>query len=280
MLIHPEFDPVAFWIGPIPFRWYGIMYILAFTFFVLLGKKQLKHSFRLCGVYKKDVDDLLMYGVLGVIIGGRLGYVIFYNISFFIQNPLEIFAVWHGGMSFHGGLFGVILSLIIFAKTRPNFGKRKLKTKKFWHRFILVCDFVAPLVPLGLFFGRIGNFINGELYGRVCSSHIPWSMIFPQSGLLEPRHPSQLYQALGEGFLLFIFLFIISKRNPDLGKLSAFFLIGYSAFRFTSEFFREPDYHLGLLIFNFSMGQLLCVPTIILGFVILVFSNNNSRKKL
>ncbi len=278
IFVHPEFDPIAIWLGPFPVRWYGIMYLLAFISFLLLGKRQLKQSFKFVGIYKKDLDDLLMYGVVGVILGGRLGYVLFYNPSYYFTNPIEIFAVWQGGMSFHGGLLGVIFSLLVFTYNKPKFCKRKiLKSQKmtFQIRFLTVTDFVSPLVPLGLMFGRIGNFINGELFGRVADIKlVPWAVIYPQSGTLDPRHPSQIYQAMGEGFLLFLILFYLSKLKLPIGTNSASFLILYGVFRFIAEFFREPDAYLGLFL-NFTLGQILCLPMIFFGILLL----NSSLKK-
>jgi phosphatidylglycerol:prolipoprotein diacylglycerol transferase len=274
--MHPEFDPVAIWLGPFPIRWYGIMYLLAFVSFLLLGKEQLKKSFRFSGIYRKDLDDLLMYGIFGVILGGRLGYVVFYKPMYYFLHPLEIFAVWQGGMSFHGGLIGVILSLMIFAYNRPMLGRRKIIREfklTFFSRFFMITDFVAPLVPLGLMFGRLGNFINGELYGRVTDVQImTWAIIFPQSGTLDPRHPSQIYQAFGEGFLLFLILFNLQKIKSPIGTISASFLIGYGFFRFIIEFFREPDSHLGFVFDYLTVGQLLCVPMVFLGILLLIFS--------
>ena len=276
IFIHPEFDPIAMWLGPFPVRWYGIMYLVAFFFFLLLGKKQLKNNFRFSGIRRRDLDDLLVYGIFGVIFGGRFGYVFFYNPLYYFANPLEIFAVWQGGMSFHGGLLGVVGSLIIFSYNRPKFGRRKIVKKfklSFCSRFLMVTDFVSPLVPLGLMCGRIGNFINGELYGRVADTQmVSWAVIFPQSGTLDPRHPSQIYQAFGEGFLLFLILFNLSKFKLPIGTLSASFLIGYGFFRFTAEIFREPDSHLGFIFINLTLGQLLCLPMIFFGFVLLYYS--------
>lgn len=261
MLVHPQFDPVAFQIGPVAVRWYGLMYLLAFVLFVVLGKVRARRNL-LTGWHPRDVDDMLFYGVFGVILGGRLGYVLFYKPLHYAAHPLEIFEVWSGGMSFHGGFLGVLLALALFARQR---GKR----------FLEVTDFVAPLVPLGLAAGRLGNFINGELVGRV--TDVPWAMVFPQVDNL-PRHPSQLYQLGLEGVLLFVLLWWYAGRARPLGAVSAMFLIGYGCFRFVAEFAREPDSFLGLLAAGFSMGQWLSLPMIALGIGMLVWSHRRAAK--
>ena len=216
-----------------------------------------------------DLDDLIIFGVIGVLVGGRLGYVFVYNPTYYSHHPIEIFSVWQGGMSFHGGLLGVISALALFCIFRKNL----FFEISFMRRFFSLTDFVAPLVPPGLFFGRIGNFINGELAGRITSlDKVPWAMIFPDSGTLDFRHPSQLYQACGEGIVLFVILYVADKKKKGLGFTSAIFLIFYGIIRFITEFFREPDPFIGLLILNFSMGQLLSIPLICLGIVLLAFS--------
>ena len=203
MLVHPQFDPVAFSIGPIAVRWYGLMYLLGFVLFVLLGRMRARRSF-LTGWRASDVDDMLFYGVFGVILGGRLGYVLFYKPLYYAAHPLEIFAVWQGGMSFHGGFLGVLVALWVFARVRRK-------------RWLEVSDFVAPLCPLGLAVGRLGNFINGELVGRV--TDVPWAMVFPQVDNL-PRHPSQLYQFALEGVALFVILWMYASRPRPTGAVS------------------------------------------------------------
>jgi phosphatidylglycerol:prolipoprotein diacylglycerol transferase len=209
------------------------------------------------GWEKSQVEDLLFYGAIGVIIGGRIGYALFYDLPNVINNPLNLFKVWQGGMSFHGGLLGVLLAIWLFGR----------KTNR---SFFEISDFVAPLVPLGLFFGRIGNFINGELWGRV--SDVPWAMVFPTGGPLA-RHPSQLYQAMMEGLLLFIILWWFSAKTRPRAAVSGLFLLGYGCFRFIAEFFRVPDPQYGYLAFNwFTMGQLLCVPMIIAGLIIIIWA--------
>lgn len=279
-LIHPQFDPVAFSIGGEggwPVHWYGLTYLAAFLMFLFVGKYRAK-KMPLLGFKPIELDDILFYGVLGVILGGRLGYVLFYKPAEFLTNPGDIFKVWQGGMSFHGGFLGVLVAMIWYArKTRRNF----------WE----VTDFIAPLVPLGLAAGRLGNFINGELWGRVSSANYSWLMLFPQANeadvlhvtahpesaallqqvgdyLMLPRHPSQIYQLLGEGLLLFVILWLYARKIRPMMAVSAVFLIGYGVLRFIAEFAREPDDFLGLFA-GFSMGQLLSLPMIVVGAVLL-----------
>mgnify|MGYP000912641780 CR=1 FL=1 len=255
MLIHPEIDPVALRLGPLSVKWYGLMYLVAFAFFFFLGR----HRARRQPWYNVDpqlVDDLLFYGVLGVILGGRLGYVLFYKPAYFAAHPAEIIEVWMGGMSFHGGFLGALVAIALVAR----------KHKLGWWR---MADFVAPLVPCGLAAGRLGNFINGELWGR--ATDVPWGMVFRHAGN-APRHPSQLYQFALEGVLLFVILWIYSARQRPAGAISGVFLLGYGAFRFIAEFFREPDDFLGLLAFRMSMGQWLSLPMIILGVVLIAWA--------
>lgn len=262
-LVHPQFDPVAISIGPLAIRWYGLMYLVGFALFVLLGRYRAREAWR--GMSKQDVDDLLFYGVLGVILGGRLGYVLFYKPGYYLQHPLEIFAIWQGGMASHGGIIGVIVVMWLFARVR---GKS----------FLRVADFVVPLVPLGLAAGRIGNFINGELWGRPADPAIwPWAMIFPQAGDNVPRHPSQLYQFALEGVLLFVILWLYSRRERPAGAVGSMFLLGYGTLRFIAEFGREPDSFLGLLAFRLSMGQWLSIPMIVLGAALLWLFHRRTR---
>jgi phosphatidylglycerol:prolipoprotein diacylglycerol transferase len=254
ILVHPAFDPVAFALGPLAVRWYGLMYLIAFVLVIVLGRIRLKSPLtKHLGLGPKDLDDILLFGVIGVVLGGRLGYVLFYKPGYYLANPLEILAIWEGGMAFHGGMLGVIAALAIFA------WKRNMK-------FLAVADFIAPLVPLGLAAGRLGNFINGELWGRVADpDKIAWAMIFPQAADGLARHPSQLYQMLLEGVTLFVLLWWFSSKKRPLGAVSGMFLLGYGALRFIAEFGREPDAFLGLLSFGLSMGQWLCIPMMILG---------------
>ena len=260
VLTYPQIDPIALKIGPLAIHWYGITYLVAFALFLLLANLRLKHppyaSITGPGAWsRKDVEDMLFYGVLGTVIGGRLGYCLFYKPEYYLANPLQIFYIWQGGMSFHGGLVGVIVSQWLFARTRG---------KPAWE----VLDFIAPCVPPGLAAGRVGNFINGELWGRPADPSLPWAMVFPQSGTMLPRHPSQVYQFFLEGLLLFIVLWLYARKERKRGQVAAAFLIGYGAFRFIAEYFREPDSHLGLLTFGMSMGQWLCVPMILGGAVL------------
>jgi phosphatidylglycerol:prolipoprotein diacylglycerol transferase len=257
MLTFPKIDPVALQVGPVAIHWYGLTYLAAFGLFMLLAHRRLRHepfaSVQGAGAWtKRDVEDILFYGVLGVIAGGRLGYCLFYKPGYYASHPLEIFFIWQGGMSFHGGMLGVIVSQWWFARTHG---------KPFWQ----VMDFVAPCVPLGLAAGRVGNFINGELWGRAADASLPWAMVFPQSGTLDPRHPSQVYQFGLEGLLLFVLLWLYARKERREAQVSAAFLVGYGVFRFIAEFFREPDAHLGLLSLGMSMGQWLCVPMVLAG---------------
>ena len=256
MLIHPHIDPVALQLGPLAVHWYGLTYLAAFALFMFLGQRRLRHqpfaSFTGQASWRRqDVEDILFLGVLGVVIGGRLGYCLFYKPDYYLSHPLEMFAVWQGGMSFHGGLLGVIAAMLWFAHTR----RRPL---------LQVADFVAPCVPTGLAAGRIGNFINGELWGRVADPSLPWAMVFRGAGE-APRHPSQIYQFLLEGLLLFVLLWLYARRPRRTGQVAGVFLFGYGALRFVAEFFREPDDFLGLLSLGLSMGQWLCLPMVAVG---------------
>ena len=250
----PDIDPVIFSVGPLSVRWYGLMYLIGFALAMWLANRQAEKSNS--GWTKEQVSDLLFYGMLGVILGGRIGYVLFYQFSYFIENPLYLFRIDQGGMSFHGGTLGVITAIAIFAWTR----KKSL---------FEVGDFVVPLVPLGLLAGRIGNFINGELWGRV--TDVPWAFIFPSGGP-EPRHPSQLYEAFLEGLVLFLILQWFIKKPRPAGSVAGVFLLGYGVFRFIVEYFREPDAHLGLFAGFISMGQILSLPMVIGGLGLLIWA--------
>jgi phosphatidylglycerol:prolipoprotein diacylglycerol transferase len=253
MLVHPQFNPVALSLGPIQIHWYGLTYLVAFGLFLFLaGRRAAQPQFAEAGWTRKDVEDLLFYGVVGVIVGGRLGYALFYKPGEYLSHPLEILQVWKGGMSFHGGLLGVIGAMAWFGRQRQR-------------PFLQVMDLVAPCVPTGLASGRVGNFINGELWGRAADPSLPWAMVFPQSGQMFPRHPSQIYQFLMEGLLLFVLLWWYASKPRARGQVASAFVFGYGVFRFIAEYFREPDSFLGLLALNMSMGQWLCVPMIVLG---------------
>ena len=255
MFVHPQFDPVAVHLGPLAIRWYGLMYLVGFTLILLVGRTAIRtrpHSV----LTARDLDDLLFYGILGTILGGRLGYVLFYKFQDYLADPLAILRVWEGGMSFHGGLLGVLAGLWLFARSRGR-------------AWLDITDFIAPLVPLGLAAGRLGNFINAELWGR--PTDLPWAMIFPQVDRL-PRHPSQLYQFALEGLALFVILWWYSAKPRPRGAVSALFLLGYGVFRFTAEFAREPDSFLGVLAGGMTMGQWLSLPMIAAGIVLFWWS--------
>jgi len=266
MLLHPQFNPIAFSIGPIEFlshtigplsvRWYGLMYLAAFAQFFLLGRYRIDKNPQ-SGWTIEQLDDLLFYGVLGVILGGRLGQVLFYEPGYYFANPSEIVAVWKGGMSFHGGFLGVLAAMALWAR----------KYDKPW---LAVTDFIAPLVPLGLATGRLGNFINGELWGRPADPSLPWAMIFPQAGDVVPRHPSQLYHVGLEGLALFVILWLYSGRERPRGAVSGAFLIGYGCFRFITEYFREPDAGIFGHSYTISMGQWLSLPMVVAGLWLLM----------
>ncbi len=253
MLIHPDFDPVALRLGPLAVRWYGLMYLIGFIGGQWLGKVRVRTQPWLDWTVEQ-VDEFLTFVVFGVILGGRLGYVLFYKPAYYATHLSEVPQMWQGGMSFHGGLLGVILASAWFARRH---GKR----------WFAVTDFVAPLVTVGLGAGRIGNFINAELPGRV--TDLPWGMVFPHTDGFA-RHPSQLYEAFAEGPLLLAVLWWFSRRPRPLGATSGLFLLSYGSFRFVIEYAREPDDFLGLLHFGFSMGQWLCVPMIGLGAWLLI----------
>ncbi|MCY9808253.1 prolipoprotein diacylglyceryl transferase [Aeromonas caviae] len=245
--VFSQIDPVAFSLGPLSVRWYGLMYLFGFAFAMWLAGRRADAPNS--GWTRNEVSDLLFYGFLGVILGGRIGYVLFYNFDLFLADPTYLFKIWTGGMSFHGGLIGVITAMIWFAH----------KTQR---HFFTVADFVAPLIPFGLGVGRIGNFMNGELWGRV--TDVPWAIIFPEAGS-EPRHPSQLYQFALEGVVLFIILNLFWRKHPPRGAISGMFLLFYGLFRFLVEFVRQPDSQLGLYFNEISMGQILSTPMIVAG---------------
>lgn len=257
MLIHPMPDPIAISIGPLSIHWYGLMYFLAFGLFILLGRLRIKQPhIAAAGWRVEDIEDMLFYGVLGVIIGGRLGEVLFYHPDYYFAHPLEIAAIWQGGMSFHGGFLGVLVAMAIWGR-------------KHGRRLMDVMDFIAPLVPLGYAAGRIGNFINAELPGRVADASLPWAMIWPNVDSL-PRHPSPIYQALVDGVLLFIVLWLYARKPRPFLAVSGVFALGYGCARFFTEYFRMPDYEVSFAGWTISAGQMLSLPMIVLGLILLI----------
>lgn len=282
MIIHPQFDPIALQVGFVAIRWYALSYIVGFMLFIWLGRKRIQSTPN--AIFTREtLDDLLTWGVLGVILGGRLGYVLFYQLDNYLANPIAIFKVWEGGMSFHGGFLGVIVATWLYSR------KHRLN-------FLNVLDFIAPLVPLGLASGRIGNFINGELWGRITQPENFWAMGFPQANQADtqlaqinpqyaqwlaeygslPRHPSQLYQFALEGVCLFVIVWWFSKKQRPTGQVAALFLAGYGVFRFIAEYARQPDEHLGLLTLGMSMGQWLSLPMIVVGFIAFFYFQRKS----
>lgn len=252
-------DPVAFAIGPVSVHWYGLMYVLAFALFIALGRVRIRQPHIAAFGWKKEhLDDMLFYGMLGVVVGGRLGEVLFYRLPFFLENPLEIFAVWRGGMSFHGGFLGVLIAMSLWAR-------------KAGRNVLDVYDFIAPLVPLGYAAGRIGNFINAELPGRIASADLPWAMVWPNVDAM-PRHPSPIYQALVDGLLVFILLWLFSRKARPRLAVGAMFTLLYGCARFFTEYFRTPDWEVTVAGLPITSGQMLSLPMIIGALLMLLWS--------
>lgn len=262
-MTYPVIDPVAFQIGPVPIRWYALAYLAG----ILLGWVYARYVARLYGGRPNsgDIDTLALWTMFGIILGGRLGYIFFYEPAQYLADPLSALVLWHGGMSFHGGFLGVALAMLLFAR------RYKLPPLK-------IADIVAPVVPIGLFFGRMANFINGELWGRV--SDVPWAMVFPGAGPL-PRHPSQLYEAALEGILLLVILAVLvhaPKIRNRPGMISGVFLLGYGVSRVSVEFFREPDASLGFFFGGATMGQMLSLPMIVAGLTLILWAAYRDSK--
>lgn len=265
MLPFPKIDPIALSVGPLQFRWYGIMYLFGFLSGWGLGRWRAIRSEAEGGPWTRGmVDDMVTYIIMGVVLGGRVGYVLFYDLPFYLSNPSQVLSIWNGGMSFHGGLLGVVLAMWLLCR-------------RYKMTFMGVADFVSPLIAPGIFFGRIGNFINGELWGGV--TDMPWGMVFPYGGDL-PRHPSQLYEAFFEGLMLFLIIWIFSSKKRPEGAVAGLFALLYGIFRFGVEFIRQPDAHLGYLAFGWlTMGQILCIPLIVLGAGLIVRAYSKARHK-
>lgn len=248
MLNYPQIDPVALAIGPLKIHWYGLMYLIGFAFTWIVGKNRAERQD--APITPAAVEDMVYYAALGVILGGRVGYVLFYNFSQFIHDPLMLIKIWQGGMSFHGGMLGVFIAMWIFAKKNQC-------------TMFALTDFIAPMSPIGLLAGRIGNFINSELWGKV--SDVPWAMVFPNGGALA-RHPSQLYEAFLEGVVLYILLALYTRKKRPTMSVTGMAIMTYGIFRFIVEFFRVPDAHLGYLVLEWvTMGQILSLPMILGG---------------
>lgn len=261
MLTYPDFDPIAIQLGPLKIHWYGLMYLVAFVTAWYLGTRRARKPDS--GWKPDEISDFMFYAALGVILGGRLGYTLFYNFSNFLDHPLDLFKIWEGGMSFHGGLLGTAFAIWLYAR----------KTQR---GFFQVTDFAVPLFPLGYAAGRIGNFINGELWGRV--TDVPWGMVFPHAGM-EPRHPSQLYQFFLGGVVIFIVMWLYSSKPRPTMAISGLFLMLFGSYRFFVEFFRQPDKQLGFIAFDWmTMGQLLSLPMVVIGGFMLWKAYQNGPK--
>ena len=265
MLIHPQPDPIALAIGPVQIHWYGLMYVVAFALFIILGRVRIRMPHVAAhGWTKDDLDDMLFYGMLGVIVGGRLGEVLFYQPLYFMAHPLEIFMIWQGGMSFHGGFLGVLIAMALWARKRNR-------------NLLDVYDFIAPLVPLGYAAGRMGNFINAELPGRLADPSLPWAMLWP--GVAGPRHPSPLYQMLVDGILVFVILWLFaSKARPRLA-VGAMFTLLYGCARFFTEWFRVPDWETTVFGLPITSGQVLSLPMIVGALLMLAWAYRQAPQR-
>ena len=258
MLIHPQPNPIALALGPVQIHWYGLMYVVAFALFIILGRVRIRMPHVAAqGWTRDDLDDMLFYGMLGVIVGGRLGEVLFYQPLYFLQHPQEILMIWRGGMSFHGGFLGVLIAMALWARKR----KRNL---------LDVYDFIAPLVPLGYAAGRMGNFINAELPGRLADPSLPWAMLWP--GVAGPRHPSPLYQALVDGVLVFVILWLFARKARPRLAVGAMFTLLYGCARFFTEWFRVPDWETTVFGLPITSGQVLSLPMIVAALVMLAWA--------
>ncbi|MGO4478462.1 prolipoprotein diacylglyceryl transferase [Massilia sp. 2TAF26] len=267
MLVHPNPDPVAFHIGPVPIHWYGIMYVVAFALFIILGRVRIRTQLHIQaqGWTKEDLDDMLFYGMLGVVIGGRLGEVLFYQPAHFLANPIDIFKTWQGGMSYHGGFIGVLLAMALWARKR----KRNL---------LDVYDFIAPMVPIGYACGRLGNFINHELPGRMADPSLPWAMKWP--GIEDHLvHPSPLYQMLVDGILVFVIMWIFARKPRPRLAVGALYTLLYGCARFFTEYFRVPDWETHILGMPITSGQVLSVPMIVAGLLMLGWAYSDGNKR-
>ncbi len=264
MLIHPMPDPVAFSIGPVHVHWYGLMYVLAFAMFIVLGRVRIRQPhIAALGWKNEDIDDMLFYGMLGVIVGGRLGEVLFYQPAYFLEHPIDIFKIWQGGMSFHGGFLGVLVAMALWARK----AKRQL---------LDVYDFIAPLVPLGYAAGRLGNFINAELPGRAADPSLPWAMLWP--GVDGPRHPSPLYQMAIDGLVVFVLLWIYARKARPQLAVGAMFTLLYGCARFFTEYFRVPDWVVEVAGVPVTSGQALSLPMIIGAIAMLAWAYAKARR--
>jgi len=264
MLTHPLPDPVAFSIGPVAVHWYGLMYLLAFIQFIMLGRVRARQPHMVAAGWRpENLDDMLFYGVLGVIIGGRLGEVLFYHPVYYFSHPLEIIAIWKGGMSFHGGFLGVLIAMWLWARRAGM-------------TVIQVYDFIAPMVPLGYAFGRIGNFINAELPGRPADPDLPWAMIWPNVDAI-PRHPSPIYQALVDGVLVFVIVWLYARKARPPLAVGAMFVLLYGLARFFTEYFRTPDYEVHFAGVTISAGQMLSLPMVAFGLIALFVTYRRHR---